>query len=102
MGVAKFIKNRFLGKELCIFLGHEAETINYDQSSPTNWAFYKGIVEEVDAENEVIVLNIQDVGLMYIDSSFNIKAFWEPGFSLFKAMKTSLTKHMIGPKYKDV
>ena len=96
MGVAKFIHDRFLGKELCIFLGLDAETINYDQVSPVNWSYYRGIVKEVDIENEVIVLDIPSVGLMYIDSSFNIKAFWEPGFDFVKAMRTSLTKKMVG------
>ena len=51
---------------------------------------------EVDTECEVIVINTDDVGLMYIDASYNIKAFWESGFNLQKAMKTSLTKKMVG------
>lgn len=96
MGLAKFISERFLGKELCIFFGLEAETINYDQCSPVNWSYYCGVVKEVDVENEVVVLDVKDVGLMYIDCSFNIKAFWEPHFDFVKAMKTSLTKKMVG------
>jgi len=96
MSTADFIKKHFLGKELCIFLGDDAETINYDQASPVNWAYYRGIVEDVDADDEIISLRIPDVGIMYIDASYNIKAFWEPGFSLYKAMRTSLTNKMVG------
>ena len=96
MSTANYIKKHFLGKELCIFLGDDAETINYDQASPVNWAYYRGVVEDVDLEDEIVVLNIPDVGKMYIDASCNVKAFWEPGFSFLKAMKTSLTKKMVG------
>ena len=98
MGLAKFIHDRFLGKELCVFLGDYAENIEYDQSSSVNWSYYRGIIKEVDVENEVIVLYIPDVGIMYIDSTYNVKAFWEPGFSLTNAMKTSLTKKMVGAR----
>jgi hypothetical protein len=98
MGLAKFIYDRFLNKELCVFLGDYAEHINYDQSSSVNWSYYCGVVKEVDVENEVIVLLIPEVGIMYIDSTYNVKAFWEPGFSLSNAMKTSLTKHMVGSR----
>lgn len=96
MGMAHFIKHKFLNKDICVFMGDDAETINYDQASPTNWAFYQGTVIDVDEENEVITLSIPDVGLMYIDGCYSIKAVWEPGFSLFKAMKTSLTNKMVG------
>jgi len=96
MGMAHFIKHKFLGKELCIFMGDDAETINYDQASPTNWAFYRGTVLEVDEENEIVTLLIPDVGIMYLDGQYNIKAVWEPGFNFFKAMSTSLTKKMVG------
>jgi hypothetical protein len=96
MTTADFIKKHFLGKELCIFLGDDAETINYDQASPVNWAYYRGIIEDVDTDDEIITLRVPDVGVMYIDASYNIKAFWESGFSLYKAMRTSLTKKMVG------
>jgi hypothetical protein len=97
MGIANYIRKNFLGKEICIFLGDDAETINYDQASPVNWAYYRGTVEDVDVEDGVIVLNIPDVGRMYVDSTYSLKAFWEPSFDLYRAMSTSITKKMIGP-----
>jgi hypothetical protein len=99
MGIANYINKKFLGKEICIFLGDEAETINYNQASPVNWAYYRGIVEEVDVEDEVIVLNIEGSGRMYIDATYAMKAFWGPEFSLHKAMRTSLTRRMVGTSY---
>ena len=102
MGIANFINKRFLGKEICIFLGDDAETINYDQVSPVNWGFYRGIVEEVDVEDEVIILNVENVGRMYIDATYTLKAFWEPDFSFHKAMSTSLTKYMIGARNRSI
>lgn len=96
MGTANFIAKKFIGKEICLFLGDVAETINYDQASPVNWAYYRGTVIEVDLDDEVITISIPDVGLMYVDASYNLKAFWEPGFNLTKAMRTSLTKKMVG------
>jgi len=99
MGIANYISKNFLGKEICVFLGDEAETIQYNQASPVNWAYYRGIVEEVDVEDEVVVLNIENVGKMYIDATYTMKAFWEPAFSLHKAMTTSLTRKMVGANY---
>lgn len=97
---SNYIKKHFLGKELCIFLGEDAETITYEQSSPVNWAYYRGIVEEVDLEDEIVVLLIPSVGKMYIDASYNIHAFWEPSFDLHKAMRASLTGRIVGAKNK--
>jgi len=98
---ANFIKKRFLGKTLCVFLGEDAETLNYDQASPVNWGYYRGIVEEVDLEDEIIILLVPDVGRMYIDATYNIKAFWEPSFDLHRAMRASLTGRIVGAKIKD-
>lgn len=94
MGVTNFIKNRFLGKEICITLiDSEAETINYDQATASNREFFRGIVEEV--EDEVVVINIESQGRLYISEHF-IRCFWEPNFDYYKAINTSITRKMVG------
>jgi len=93
MGVSEFIKNRFLGEELAIFVGEAAETITYDQSWASNKEYFQGIVEEV--EDGVVALSIPEVGNIYINAD-NILTFWEPPFDYVKAIKTSLTKKMVG------
>jgi hypothetical protein len=92
MGASDFIKNKFLGKEIAIFVGELAETVLYDQSWASNKEYLQGIIESVD--NDIITLNIQKVGTVYINVA-HIMFFWEPGFNYIKAVKTSLTKKMV-------
>jgi len=91
MGIANFIKNRFLKQKIILFLDSEAETLTYDESWASNKEFFEGIVKEVI--DDVIVFYIEDVGTIYINEQ-SIKSFWEPGFSYIKAIKLSLTNKM--------
>lgn len=96
MSVTTFIKNKFLGQELCIMLSDsEAETINYDQASASNREFFRGIVEEAD--DDVIVLNVDNHGILYI-CEHSVRCFWKPGFEYHKAILTSITRKMVGAR----
>ena len=58
MGVADYIKKKFLGQELCISVNNgETETILYECVWSQNREYLQGIV--VEAEDDVIVLEIK-------------------------------------------
>lgn len=102
MGISNFIKNKFLGQEVCIWLGEIAETITYDQFWMNNNAFFRGII--MDVEDDVLTLEIPEVGNIYINcdgSSGNIKAIWGPNFDFKKAVQTALSNRMFGSKKYD-
>jgi hypothetical protein len=86
-GIAKFIEKHYVGEEICIFYGEDAETITYNQSWVANKEYMQGVVRVV--ENNTVVLYIEDVGDICINSD-SIVSFWKPGFSYSKAVKTSL------------
>ena len=100
MGMASFIAKKFMGEEICIYLGDEAESIKYEQASASNKMYLRGVVVEVYEEDDVVGLEI-DGSIIYVDSSWNIKILWRPGFDIHKATKTSLTRRMVGARRKD-
>lgn len=98
MGVATFIKNHFLNKEICISMGGDAETLTYEQTWAANHEYFRGIVSLV--EDNVIVLDIPDNELFYICED-SIACFWAPGFNYYKAISTSITKRMVGGRNRS-
>ena len=92
MGVADYIKKKFLGKELCISVNNgETETILYECIWSQNREYLQGVVTE--AEDDVIVLEITHWGLMYVNGK-EISFFWEPGRNLHEAFHAALTKKL--------
>lgn len=98
MGTAEFIKGKFLGQPLYVSCGETAETITYDQAWAANKEFLYGIVEDV--ESGILTLAIPNCGIIYINCE-NIVCFWEPGLDYHQAVRTSLTRRVIGAKRKD-
>lgn len=98
MGAAEFIKNRFLGERIYISCGENAETITYDQAWAANKEFLYGTVLEV--EENVLVLEVPENGVIYINCD-HIISFWEPGVDYHRAVRTSLTRRVVGAKRKD-
>lgn len=98
MGVGEFIKKRFINQDLYISCGENAETITFSDSWAANKEFLYGTVLDVD-EN-VLVLNIPENGIMYINCD-QIISFWENGLDYHKSVRTSLTRRMVGAKRKD-
>lgn len=100
--MSDFIKKKFMGEEICVWVGQDAESISYDQFMLNNVSFFKGIV--VDVEHDILTLNIPEVGEIYIncnETSGNVKAIWRPGFSFHDAMETALSNKMFGSnKYR--
>jgi hypothetical protein len=100
MGFAEFIENKFIGHEMCIFLGEDVETIILgDQHWISNKAYFRGTIESV--EEGVLTLIIPNSAPLYINCE-EITAIWPPSFDYHKAVSTSLTRRMVGAKYKDV
>lgn len=97
MGFAEFITDRFIGKEICIYMTEEGESLIFDQSWVSNKIYIQGIAKEID--NNILVLEIIDVGDIYINCD-EISGMWEPTFNYHKAIKTSLTKKMVGARQK--
>lgn len=88
MGVAEYIFKRFIGKEICVALDEEAETITYAEVWAQNKEFFQGIAKNVD-EN-MLEFFVPDVGTVHINCD-HIKMVWEPSFNWRKAIKASLT-----------
>jgi len=100
MAVGDFIKNRFLDQEIFISCGENAETITYDQAWAANKEFLRGIVVDVDTENNVLELEIPENGIIYINCD-HIISFWEPPLDYHRSVATSLTRRVVGAKRKD-
>jgi hypothetical protein len=92
MGMAEFLKSRFIGKEVCIFFNETAETLTYVDRWAQNKEYYRGTVIEV--EENVLVLNIPNNGLAYINCDY-IVMFWQDPFNYLHALSVSLTKKMV-------
>jgi len=99
MSIANFIKDKFLEKELCIYLDQSVETISYEQASSENKEYFRGIVKDIDSEeyfHAILTLDVPDVGRVYINTS-NIVSFWEPDkFDYYKGISASITKKPVG------
>lgn len=98
MGLANFIKKRFIGKEICISCGEMAETLTFAETWATNKELLYGTVEDV--EDEVIVLLVPGSDLPIYINSKHIISFWEPGLDYHKIVRTSLTSRMFGANRK--
>jgi len=99
MGFAELIEKKFMHREICIFLGEEVETLIIDdQHWISNKAYFRGHVEDID--EGIITLIVPENGPVYIDAE-KIVALWEDPFDYHKAVRTSITRRMVGAKYKD-
>lgn len=98
MSVGDFIKNRFVGTELYISCGENAETITFSDSWAANKEFFFGTV--IDVEENVLILEIPENGRIYINCD-TIISFWELGLDYHKSVKTSLTRRAFGARRKD-
>lgn len=95
MGFATFIEEKFIGKEICVFIDNDAESIIYDQSWVANKVYFRGVASEIT--DNILTLHIENVGNIYI-SCDEIVAIWEPPFEYHKAIRTSLTGRMVGAR----
>lgn len=98
MGIGNFIKKRFTGKELYIYIGEEAETIVWEQNWVKNKEIIHGIVKDVD--EGIIIFQMNSGPVVFINSE-EIRMFWEEGFDYHKCAEASITKRLPGAKHKD-
>ncbi len=99
MSIAKFIKNKFLNKQLCISFGNDMETITYEQVWALNKEYFNGIIVNVDLESGIIEMDIENVGIIYFNSN-GIEYFWEPTFDIRKAARATITTLPAGIRKK--
>ena len=88
MSIANFLKHNFLGKEICVSLGNEAETVTYNQYWTANREFFQGMLKSI--EDDVMTLDIPNYGTIWINCN-EIETFWKPGFKYHQAIKTTVT-----------
>lgn len=88
MGMAEYIAQKFKGKEICMDLDDESETISYAEIWAKNKELFQGRVHDVVAG--VVELELPGVGIIGINADF-IKVAWEPGLDWRGATKGSLT-----------
>jgi hypothetical protein len=96
MGMAEFLKKKFLNKEICIYIGKEVETLTYEQSWAQNKEYFRGKLISID--EGVIELYISGAGTVYINSE-SIDTVWEPTFHYASAVEASLTKKPLSSKF---
>jgi hypothetical protein len=95
MGMAEYIIKRFIGKEICVALDEEVETITYAEVWCQNKEYFQGFVKQID--DGVLEFEVPGVGIVYIGCDY-IKMMWEPSsFDWRKAIKASLTGKPISP-----
>ena len=98
MSMARFILKKFVGKELYLYLGEEAETITLEQTWVPNKEIVHGIVKEVD--EDVVVFEMLSGPIVYINGD-EIKMCWEGDFDYHKCAEGSMTRRLPGAKHKD-
>jgi hypothetical protein len=89
MGMAEYIAKKYMGKEICIDLDDEAETIVYSEIWAKNKEIIQGIVKSV--EEGVLELDVFSVGVVVAINGDYIKAVWKPGVDWRKFSKGSVT-----------
>ncbi len=95
MGMAEYLAKRFIGKEICVTVGEDAEVITYAEVWATNKEYFHGLAKQVD--EGVLELEVPDAGVVHINCDY-IKLVWEPpSFVWRKAIKASLTGKPIAP-----
>lgn len=94
MGMAEYIAKRFIGKEICVAMDEEAETITYAEVWAQNKEYFQGFPKQVD--EGVMEFDIPDVGIVHINCD-HVKMMWEPSFNWRRAIKASLTGKPIAP-----
>lgn len=97
MGMAKFIKKRFVGKEIFIYMGELAETIALDQSWMPNKEINHGVALEVD--EEVVIFKTMSGPIIFINAD-KIKYFWQKDCDFTSCAEGCLTKKLPGAKNK--
>lgn len=85
---------RFMGKEICISLDNDVETITYAEVWAHNKAYFRGFVRNV--EDGWVEFEIPEVGTAHINCAA-IEMVWEPSFNWRKAIKLSLTDRSVSP-----
>lgn len=94
MGMAEYLAKRFIGKEICVALDEDAETITYAEVWAHNKEYFQGYANSV--EDGVLEFEVPGVGIVHINCD-HIKMVWEPSFNWRKAVKASLTGKPIAP-----
>jgi hypothetical protein len=96
MGMATYLAKRFMGKEICVVVGEDAETITYAEVWAQNKEYFQGFIRGVDEDEGVLEFEVPGVGVVHINGD-HIKMSWEPSFNWRKAIKASLTGKPIAP-----
>ncbi len=94
MGMAEYLTKRFIGKEICVAIDEEAETITYAELWAHNKEYFHGFAKCVD--EGVLEFEVPEIGTVHINCNC-IKMVWEPSFNWRKAVKVSLTGKPIAP-----
>jgi len=93
MGSSKYLA-KFVGKEICVSLDNDVETITYAEVWAHNKAYFRGIVRNV--EDGWMEFEVPNVGVTHINCEA-IEMVWEPSFNWRKAIKLSLTDKTVSP-----
>lgn len=93
MGMAELIEAKFMGEEICVTLGMDAETITYEQAWTANREFFRGKVRSV--EYGILELEILGQGIIWINCD-EICALWQLPFDYYAALRVTVTKKPAG------
>lgn len=101
MSIATFIRDKFIGKELCVYLDQSVETISYEQADSDNKEYFRGVVQDIEDDGSyhtIMTLRIENVGVIYVNTS-QIVSFWEPDkFDYYRGISASITKKPVGAR----
>lgn len=93
MGMAELIQAKFIGEELCVSMGLDAETITYEQSWTSNREFFRGRVRSVD--HGILELEIPGQGTIWINCE-EISSVWQRPFDYYSALRVTVTNKPAG------
>jgi hypothetical protein len=94
MGMAEYIAARFKGREICLDLDDESETIAYAEVWALNKEIFQGVVRDV--VDGVLEFEMAGTGVIAINCDY-IKIAWLPGVDWRQATKGSITKRPLTP-----
>lgn len=90
MGFAEFLKKRFMGKEVCMYINNgDEETITLEQVWSCNRDYFQGLIKDID--EGIIILEV-DGGEVYINPD-DISYVWEKPLNIKKIIKYFMLKN---------
>lgn len=87
----KFIYKYLKGKSIDMYIGDQAESLNYSDTDMSSYAVLVGVVKDYDEDSGIITL-ISEQGRVFYVAEVKVGVFWESdsSFNILEVTKSTL------------